>query len=249
MILTVTLSEGSLPELEPALARLGVGVRRRPLLRFVERTIPAIASTLISAEFEAIVVTSPRAAKILATTVARLSPSELDGLPVVWTTGAQTLSLLPRSLAACLPYSGSGAGPVADAMIASGIGGPVLYLCSPDRRDELPQRLAALGIEVSELHLYSVELAGTETVRETMQATDLILVASHRVLRVAASLEDRPGLVCLGPATAKTALELEWEPVAVAPEPSAAGVVDAIQSLLLAAPGPQSSPSKPSSGR
>lgn len=256
MIVTLTLSEGSLPGLGTALTELGLEVRNRPLLSFASHTSAAQHSALRALasdqRFEAIVLTSPRAATVLRSRVAELGPADASRLPPVWAAARQTQCVLLGSLECRVPERGTGAVPLADAMLTAGIRGPVLYLCSPDRRSELPERLKANGVEVTELHAYDVELAGPSVVREALRGTDLVLIASHRVLHAAAEValpSERPGLICLGPATASTALELGWKPSAVAAEPTVTGVIDAVHSLLFAVPGPQSSPSNPSSGR
>lgn len=249
MRITLTLSEGSLPGLGPALERAGLEVRRRPLLRFVERPVHLIGAALLSRSYRGIVVTSPRGAKVLARGFGMLSSIERDQLPTIWTAGAATRDQLPFGLDVRVPPNGSGAAPLAEAMISAGVSGPVLYFAGSQRRDELPDRLRSAGIEVTEVTGYEVELAGISEVREALQDTDLVLIASHRVLQLAAQMVGRPGLVCLGPATAGTAREAGWTPRAVAERPTVDSVVEAIQSLFFAVPGPQSSPSNPSSGR
>lgn len=250
MIVTLTFSEDTLPGLDRAIEdNLGFEARRRPLQRMVQRPLTPVVELLKRTDrFAAIAISSPRGARVLRRALHLLDDGEIAGLPFIWCAGPATQAALPKGMTSGIPERGAGAVPLARAMIAAGVRGAVLYLCSSERRGELPEILGGAGILVQEQIVYDMKLAGPEEARELLGETDLIVIASHQVLKLAANQSDRPGLITLGPSTATTAEQLGWTPIAVAEAPTVDGVVDALYSLFFAAPGPQSSPSKPSSG-
>jgi uroporphyrinogen-III synthase len=233
MIITVTLSQGSLRGLTPALAELGITVRERPLLHFIppDDWTPLDEALADIGRYRAIVLSSPRAASALRERWGS-GGRVLDGaLPVIWAAGPTTAARLIGFAPARTPEFGSGALALADLMLKEGVEGPVLYLCGGERRDELPERLGSAGQTVREVVCYRAELAGPERITEALEGTELILIGSHRLITLAAQLElvgRRPGLVCLGEATARTACALGWDPVAIANAPTVEGVVGAV---------------------
>lgn len=240
MIVTITLSNESLPGLAGGLERAGLVVRRKPLLHFTEPAswAPLDAALATSRRYGAIAFTSPRAAMSvtgrLGATGLTLGPDR----PPVWAVGRSTAAALPPGVRVNLPAKHAAEG-LALALVAAGVCGPVLYPCGEERRPEIPAALSAAGIQVEEVVCYAVELADRDTTAEALRETDLIIVASHRVLRSiaeAGSTADRPALICLGESTARTARAVGWEPAGVAVAPTVPRVIEAVVRALAARP-------------
>ncbi len=238
MIITVTLTAEALPGLRPALTTLGWQVRERPLLRYAApRSWADLDRALLRREqFRAVAFTSPRGAAAFAGRCSVLGiPAET--IPEIWALGPQTAAALPAGIIARTPAAPSGGSALAEAMLSGGVSGPVLHCCSRERREELGLRLRKAGVPVEEAICYEVALAGDVEVAESLRATDLIVIGSHRLIERAARVQEgkRPGLICLGPATAATARAAGWEPAAVAAAPTAGEVARAIGALVSAA--------------
>jgi len=154
------------------------------------------------ADFGAIALTSPRAALSLGE---RLW-TRMESVPLsdVWAAGSATFAVARRFAAPRQSPAGTGALPRAEAMVAAGVAGPVLYPCGSERRDELPSRLVGAGRVVHEVVCYAAR---------------------------AVAVENRPGLICLGPATAGAARSQDWEPTANAELPTVDGVLAAIDCI------------------
>jgi uroporphyrinogen-III synthase len=233
--LTTTLSRGSLPGLAAVLRGLGLGVRHRALLSFspVEDWAPLDAALSNARRFAALAVCSPRAARAVRERLEALPRVVAQALPPVWAVGPATARELEGVVEMRIAAPG-GARSLAHQMRASGVAGPVLYPCGENHRDELPLRLTAHGLPVHEVLCYVAVLASLEETAAALKDTELVLIGSHRVLAIAARARpdsERPGLVCLGPATASSARAQGWEPVAVAETPTVPGVRRAIRGL------------------
>ncbi len=240
MIVTVTLSPGALGGLTPALIELGITVRERALLHFVppDSWAPLDEALAHIGRYEAIVVSSPRTARALRERWETAGHRAAE-LPEIWAAGPSTAARLSGLAPVHSPENGGGAVILADLMLAAQVQGPILYLCGVERRDELPERLGSAGVVVQEVVCYRAELAPPERIKEALGETDQILMASHRLIALAAGLRltgPRPGLVCLGEATARTARAVGWEPTAVARAPTVEGVVGATAPLRCRAP-------------
>ncbi|MGH7528326.1 MAG: uroporphyrinogen-III synthase, partial [Gemmatimonadales bacterium] len=165
----LTASAGTLPGLVDALRAIPVVVEERPLMTFappgdwgpMDRALDALS------RFEVIALTSPRAARAFAE---RLESRGLAGELTeqgarVWASGAGTAVVLGGKLGPVLSPAQSVSGELgaaaalADALLASGVRGPVLFPCGEVRREELPARLRGAGVEVEEVVCYRSVLA------------------------------------------------------------------------------------------
>ncbi|HYC32009.1 MAG TPA: uroporphyrinogen-III synthase [Gemmatimonadales bacterium] len=234
----VTASAGTFPGLAEALRALPAAVEERPLMTFappldwgpVDRAIEALE------DLDGVAVTSPRAARAFAE---RLGPA--TGLPGVWAAGEGTAAALGRAPAGVRtpPVEAVGrlgaAGALVREMLAAGVRGPVLFPCGDIRRDELPARLRAEGIEVREVVCYRSVLAGESVARDAAERARVIVVASPSVadlLARACPEGVRPALLAVGPTTAAAARASGWPPAAVARRPSVDALVAGVRSLL-----------------
>jgi uroporphyrinogen-III synthase len=120
-------------------------------------------------------------------------------------------------------------------MLSAGAPGPVLFLCSDRRRDELGEILRAGGLLVDEVICYRTILASRDVARAALSGADLAVVASPSVVQLlveSCSVGARPPLLAVGPTTAEAARAAGWEPAAVAGAPSAQALASAITGLL-----------------
>jgi uroporphyrinogen-III synthase len=208
-------------------------MRRWPLLQF-ENFAGALDPILDQiAGFGAIALTSPRGARALGE---RLRTRAGSGpLPDVWVAGPATATAARRFAAPRRSLAGTGALALAEAMVAAGVAGPVLYPCGSERRDELPRWLRGAGHVVHEVVCYAARLAPVVEIRAALTQADLVLIGSLRVMLAAAAAvpaEKRRGLICLGPATARAARSQGWEPRAIAELPNVDGVLAAIDDCI-----------------
>ncbi len=243
MRVTLTLSTAALQGFGAPLVERGWQVRERPLLRRIDQERwTALDQALTSRQrFSALAFTSPRAAAAVAARMAalRIPP---DTMPEAWAVGPQTAASLPPGIVVRVPSPPGGGRELAEAMLTGGVGGTVLHCTGQERREELGSRLRAEGVLVEEVVCYAMRMASDAAIVEALEGTDLIVIGSHRLIERAAPLrgEGGPGLVCLGPATAATARATGWIPVAVAIEPTGAGVALAIDALTAVGQGPRS---------
>jgi uroporphyrinogen-III synthase len=234
----VTASAGTFPGLTEALRALPAAVEERPLMTFaapldwepVDRAIESLE------RFDAVAVTSPRAARAFAE---RVGP--VRERPAVWATGAGTATALGRALGTVRTPSAEAvgrlgaAGALAREMLAAGVRGPVLFPCGEIRRDELPARLRAEGVEVIEVVCYRSVLAGESAAREAAKLARVLVVASPSVadlLARACPTGTRPAMLAVGPTTAAAARAAGWAPAAVARRPAVDALVAGVRSLL-----------------
>jgi uroporphyrinogen-III synthase len=124
---------------------------------------------------------------------------------------------------------------LARAMLAAGVRGPVLFPCGDIRRDELPARLRADGVEVEEAVCYRSVLAGEFAARQAAERARVLVVASPSVadlLARACREGERPALLAVGPTTAATARASGWVPAGVASAPTVEALVAGVRELL-----------------
>ncbi|HEU5042183.1 MAG TPA: uroporphyrinogen-III synthase [Gemmatimonadales bacterium] len=234
----ITASAGTFPGLTEALRALPAAVEERPLMSFappldwapVDRAIAELA------RFDALAVTSPRAARAFAE---RLGP--VRDRPTVWAAGAGTATALGAGLGPVRTPSADAAGKLGAAaalardMLAAGVRGPVLFPCGEIRRDELPARLRTEGIEVTEVVCYRSVLAAESAARDAAERARVLVVASPSVadlLARACPPDSRPALLAVGPTTAAAARASGWPPAAVARRPAVDALVSGVRSLL-----------------
>lgn len=235
MIITSTLSRGSLPGLAGALRALDLSVLEKSLLRFtpVGDWTELDAALTQREQFSAVVLSSPRAARAVRERLRALPPHVTRGLPPLWAVGPATAAVLAGVATVRIPSLGSDARSLTAQILEAGLDGPVLYPCGESHREELPSSLAARGVPVKAIVCYRAELASGELIAAVLAETDVVLIGSHRVLTAVADVrpKERPHLLCLGPATARTARGLGWPPWAIAVTPTVAGVRQALQSV------------------
>jgi uroporphyrinogen-III synthase len=234
----VTASAGTFPGLTEALRALPAAVEERPLMTFaapldwgpVDRAIESLE------RFDAVAVTSPRAARAFTERVGSVRER-----PAEWATGAGTATALGRALGTVRTPSAEAvgrlgaAGALARGMLAAGVRGPVLFPCGEIRRDELPARLRAEGVEVIEVVCYRSVLAGESAAREAAKLARVLVVASPSVadlLARACPTGTRPAMLAVGPTTAAAARASGWAPAAVARRPAVDALVAGVRSLL-----------------
>jgi uroporphyrinogen-III synthase len=127
------------------------------------------------------------------------------------------------------------AGALAQAMLAAGVHGPVLFPCGDLHREELPTRLREKGIVVEEVGCYRTLLANEADARAAAERAIVLVVASPSVADLLARtcpLPTRPALLAVGPTTAAAARASGWPPAAVASSPTAEALTTSIRSLL-----------------
>jgi uroporphyrinogen-III synthase len=240
----VTASSGTFPGLVEALRALPVAVEEYPLMSFAPPPDwrPVDAALNHWQEFEAIALTSPRAARTFAARVSErgLKPSQ-SGRPQVWASGSATASPLGELLGPVnLPSERAvgkfgAAGALARAMVSAGVSGRVLFPCGDLRRDELPARLRDDGIEVEEVVCYRSVLAAEHEARAAAERAQVLVVASPSVadlLARACPPGARPALLAVGPTTAAAARASGWPPAAVASRPSTEALTGGVRRLL-----------------
>jgi uroporphyrinogen-III synthase len=241
--LVVTASEGALESLESHLAGVPVEVRRVPLARFepparwdqVDATLQRIAA------YDAVAVTSPRAAAAL---VARCALLRIDvtGFPPVWAAGARSAEPLAAAGAAVRVAAADAVGErgaaaaLAAAMLAAAAGPRVLFACGVPHRSTLADALRAGGVEVDEAVCYRTALASTAAAARAAAAADLLLVASPAVAQLLADALPRdavrPPLVAVGPTTAEAAAAAGWPAAGVAEAPLGEAAAEAVAALV-----------------
>lgn len=234
----VTASAGTFPGLAEAIRALGAAVEERPLMAFeppldwgpVDEAVAGLD------RFEAVAVTSPRAARAF---LERLSG--VSHRPAVWAAGPGTATALGTTLgpARIPPADATGrlgaAAALARAMLKAGVRGPVLFPCGEIRREELPARLRAQGVEVREVVCYRSVLAGEDAARSAVEGARVLVVASPSVAGLVAGAcppGRRPALLAVGPTTAAAARAAGWPPAAVARRPAVDALVPVLRSLL-----------------
>ncbi len=241
----VTASAGSYPGLAEALGKLAVSVEEYPLLNFRPPSdwLPVDLALDQLGSYDAVVLTSPRAAAALADRIAyRGDPtSRLGHPPSVWAAGSATASALHGALGPVRTPTAEQSGRVgaaealAIAMIDAQVTGRVLFPCGDSRREELPDRLRREGIEVEEVVCYQQLLASESDACAAAGRGTVLVVASPSVANLlirACSPDSRPDLIAAGPTTAASARASGWSPAAVALQPTVEAVTAAVREVL-----------------
>ena len=184
--------------------------------------------------------------------------AQLRALPALCV-GARTASGLaaaaPAALAAApAAYAGSAAAllPLVIEAARAGAPGPALFVCGERRLDTLPAGLAAAGIAVLEVPVYRVQAAPAEELRAAWAAgaagapapaagaapaaplaAVLFSPSGVEAAQAAGVLRAAAHLVAIGPTTAAALGAAGLRCAAVAPAPTAQGVLQALLSLAL----------------
>ena len=242
--IVITASAGSFPGLADALSAAGRAVTEQPLIHFMA---PSDWTSLDQAldrfhDYQAVALTSPRAATALATRLVHLRIRRpLVNPPQVWAGGAATAAALGGALGSVRTPeerevgSSGAAAALAQLMLDARAAGPVLFPCGSSRRELLPQRLRSEGLRVDEVVCYQSVLAHESEAKSAAAAATLLIVASPSVaylLVEACPPGSRPDLIAVGPTTAQAARDGGWEPAAVASHPTVDAVVAAVGNVL-----------------
>jgi len=240
----ITASAGAFPGLADALRSLQIVAEEHPLIDFKAPADWApldIALDRLSS-YEAIALTSPRAALTVADRIAQRGNQPFqDALPAVWAGGSGTAAALRGTLGSVRMPSGGptasagAAAALATAMIEAGVRGPVLFPCGNNRRQELPERLRREGVAVDEVACYDSVLATEPAAQAAAAGATVLVVASPSVAQLLTRVcprESRPDLIAVGPTTAASASASGWTPAAVASHPTAEAVIAAVRTVL-----------------
>jgi uroporphyrinogen-III synthase len=238
----VTASAGTFPGLVEALRAIPVAVEDVPLMTFAPPLDwgPVDAAARELGQYGTVAFTSPRSANAFTERVRTLGV-EPTGDRGVWAAGAGTALALGDILGEVRQPDARAVGDrgaavaLADALLASGLRGPVLFPCGDLRRDELPARLRAEGIEVHEVVCYRSVLADETEARRAAERAQVLVVASPSVadlLARACPTGVRPALVAVGPTTAAAAQASGWPPAMVAARPTADALAGAVRALV-----------------
>ncbi len=201
---------------------------------------PVDAAVANLAGFGAVAFTSPRSARAFAERVAPGGAAAAPGVPI-WAVGTGTMQALGDTLGPVrrpderAVGDRGAAGALAEALVAAGVLGPVLFPCGDIRRDELPARLRDDGIAVEEVVCYRSVLAGELDARRAAERAQVLVVASPSVadlLARACPPGVRPALLAVGPTTAAAARASGWPPASVAARPTTEALTAAVRVLL-----------------
>jgi len=238
----VTASAGSFPGLVEALRAIPIAVEELPLMGFEPPLdwAPVDAALGELARFDAVAFTSPRSARAFADRAAARDAT-VPPATALWAAGTGTAQALGDRLGPVRrPDEGvagerGAAAALADALLAAGVRGPVLFPCGDLRRDELPARLREGGIPVEEVVCYRSVLAGEPAARRAAERAQVLIVASPSVadlLARACPPSGRPALLAVGPTTASAARASGWPPAGVAARPTAEALATAVRALI-----------------
>lgn len=232
--LLVTLAPGALPGLEAALADTHLTIRRQPLLVHSPIVPNAALDAALDAgaRWGALVVTSPRAATLLAAV-----PRDTHSMPPIWAVGEA--SARPLRDAGWSVQTGPGgsemegaAEALAGAMVTAMVRGPVLFLAGDPHRPDLVARLADAGIAVTTVPVYRTEVVPDVELLAALDRADLVLVASPALVSALAAQGEaalHPGYVAIGATTAAHGRAVGLPPVTVADHPSTDAVALAVR--------------------
>jgi uroporphyrinogen-III synthase len=243
----ITASAGTFPGLVDALRAIPVPVEEVPLMDFappldwgpVDRALDRID------EFDAVAVTSPRAARAFASRASARGMVDRFALrhkPVaLWAGGPATAEALGKGMGEIhQPSTKSSqrlgaAAALAAAMLKAGVKGPVLFPCGDLRRDELPARLEDDGVHVEDVVCYRSVLASEGAARAAAERARVLIVASPSVADLLARVcptGGRPLMLAVGPTTAAAARGSGWAPAAVSTRPDAQALAGTVRGLL-----------------
>lgn len=238
----VTASAGTFPGLHEALRAIPVAVEDAPLMTFAPPLDwePVDAAVRHLGRYHAVAFTSPRSATAFTERLRVLDATPARG-PAVWAAGEGTVRALGESLGEIRRPDERAVGELgaavalSDALLASGVQGPVLFPCGDIRRDELPARLRDQGVEIHEVVCYRSVLAGEVEARRVAERAQVLVVTSPSVadlLARACPSGVRPALLAVGPTTAAAARASGWPPAKVASRPTAEALAVAVRSLV-----------------
>jgi uroporphyrinogen-III synthase len=238
----LTASAGAFPGLRDALRAIPVIVEELPLMTFTspEDWGPVDAALRALGRYQAIALTSPRAARALAERAKALDIAPPAGR-TVWASGSGTEEALDGRLGPVRRPDERDVGregaalALAAALLASGVRGPVLFPCGDTRREELPDRLRGGGLEVDEVICYRSKLADLSDARHAAERARVLVVASPSVAELLARAcppEVRPALLAVGPTTAAAARASGWTPARVAERPSVEALAAGVRALV-----------------
>jgi uroporphyrinogen-III synthase len=231
----VTTAPRSLEGLEAALEGVNARLVRHPLLDVAPPVSWAAFDAALAAPWDAIVLTSPRAAEVLAERGAHVSRH-----PSVWAAGAASAAPLRAHGWSVQSADGgtasqSAAMSLAIAMLGAGAHGRVLHVAGEPHRTELAERLRDGGCTVETVIAYrSVPVSDVELSAVLLRA-HVLVVGSPLLVRALAAQGDAalgPAWVALGATTADAIRAAGLPLAAVADDPSAPGVALAIQRAL-----------------
>lgn len=240
----LTASAGSFPGLAEALRAIPVAVEEIPLMTFAPPLdwAPVDAALADLRRFDAVALTSPRAAHAFAARAVALA-AVVPASTAIWAAGAGTTQALagklgpvrrPDELAA---GEQGAAAALALALLADGVRGPVLFPCGDIRRDELPVRLRDGGVLVEEVVCYRSVPASESDARRAAERARVLVVGSPSVAELlarACPTGARPALLAVGPTTAAAARGSGWAPAGVAERPTTDALVAAVRALITA---------------
>jgi uroporphyrinogen-III synthase len=178
-----------------------------------------------------LVLTSETATRMLAGAV---PPADLAGVRVAVVGTATAAAMRATGFEVHLVAPGQEAESLATAVADAGVAGSrVLVIAAVGGRGVVAPALVAAGgrVEVVEAYRTVMPKGAAERLRAAFDAlpVDAITFTSGSTVRHAATAlsEPPPGCVaaCIGPVTARAARDAGWAQIAVASEPSAAGVV------------------------
>ena len=219
-IVLLRASSGSGDPYEKALQEAGFQAESVPVLRFQFVNAQALRDALAESRFEALVLTSPRAAEA----IGRVGLPQQWKEGAAWTVGEETAR---RARLLGLQPEGQQAGSaeaLAERIARSMPSGPLLFVCGDRRRDALPTVLNAQGIEVEEVVAYETHLRPPPLAPGPAPfAVGFFSPSGVEAAQHADAFPWRARRVAIGPATAD-ALMAAGHPahaVATAPEPAA----------------------------
>lgn len=228
----ITTAPRSLEGLEAALEGVDVHLVRHPLVEFAPPASWAALDAALAQPHDAIVLTSPRAAEVLAERGGHLAAH-----PSVWAAGeASAAPLRVRSWSVRAADGGtasqSAAMALAIAMLGAGVQGRVLHVAGEPHRTELAERLRDGGCVVETAIAYrSVPVSDVELTAVLLRAHVLVVGSPLLVRALAAQGDDAlgPAWVALGATTADAIRAAGLPLAAVADDPSASGVAAAVR--------------------
>ena len=172
------------------------------------------------------------------TAVARARSLGLPSGLTAWCVGTRTADAARRAGFRAVTGPGDGAG-LARAMVAASVAGPCLFLRGEDVAADLAGSLSSAGIATVAVIVYrQVPLPLTATARNLLDAEGTVLLplfsprsarlAAHGIGAARAALR----VAALSPAVASAAADLPATRLAVAAEPTASAMLDALATLV-----------------
>jgi uroporphyrinogen-III synthase len=229
--IVLTRNQGAVDPLGDALRAAGATVHYVALTEFLDATDDGASIAAATDRVEAarwLVVTSKHAAELLVN-----YPALLQG-PRIAAVGEATASALrDEGISVDLVGPGTGGADLAELIIETGVGGPVIFFGAQDPATGLGRGLRNAGIELIEAFAYrTVPAAPDESGLRAIENADLVLVTSPKAGTALAQIASIPqGVVAIGPSTAE---QLVRESVALAGQAKSAEPADVLVALRLA---------------